>query len=1153
MSSDALGMVTSGTKRGHSQDGDDFRQSDPAKRRQNWNDDERERQHADYTVGWVCALHIELAASRAMLDQQHRDLLKIANDPNEYFLGNIGGHNVVMACLPSGQYGTNNAAIVASNMRSSFPSIRVGLMVGIGGGVPGAGFDIRLGDVVVGTTVIQYDLGKILSGERVQRTLTPRVAPHDLLTVVSKLRAQHESEPSKVPSILEKMLRHHPKMAQEYEYPSHCEDRLFNATYDHGHLADCKHCDPLKVQPRPRRDSNHPRIHYGGVASGTQVVKDGSTRDRLAQELGVICFEMEAAGLVDQFPCMTVRGICDYADSHKNKQWQRHAAATAAAYAKELLSYMAPSRVDAMRAANVREPATDDLQQKLRARRADLLELLRFEQLDSGIRPSKKAAHRKTCEWLLKHEAYRGWLDPSKLSQHRGFLRISGKPGAGKSTLMKFAFDETRRSLPAGKAIASFFFHARGDELEKTIFGLYRSLLVPLLESFPDLQIVFDDLSLVPLGQTACPAVEILKSLFRNAILFLGQRSLTCFVDALDECSEGHVEDMVRYFEDVGEDANETEIKLRICFSSRHYPNIRVKNGLKVTVEDQIGHKEDLEQYVRSYLGKVGSENYTQKIQDQLLEKADGVFIWVVLVLDILNKEIRDGRLFTIEKRLRQIPSKLSELFKNILLRDNNNMDDLLLCIQLILFAKRPLGREEFYFAVLSGLQDNESLVPYNSEQLTVDVMERFVVSSSKGLAETTKVQTVQFIHESVRDFLVKDRGWQVLWPTLGEDFQGFSHDKLQQCCLSQITLDMSTEIPTTECLPKPSSDQEQRLREKVSEKFPFLEYATKHVLHHADAAFGISQFNFLSQFPLNTWVRFSNMLELHESRGYTAMVDITYILAHKNCANLLKASIQRYQDVFKVRGAELYRLPLVAAIANGHREAAEICLDSSEALCYRESILKYFNHGHIFWLAQTINPFYLASDTKYIEMFRLLHATKSLEFTPKGPGGRTMIHYAGDETVVQILLEEGFSIEARCTDNRTPLSYAAEDGRESAVRFLIEKGAVVESRDRSESTPLFYAAKRGHDSIVRVLINAGAAVDTICHESFTPLMMAAAFGHAATVKTLYENGASVNAESDKGETPLFRAAKNLHLHVVGILVEYGASMGHNNKRGLTH
>ncbi|GKT51921.1 5'-methylthioadenosine/S-adenosylhomocysteine nucleosidase [Colletotrichum spaethianum] len=363
MPSDAPDGVPSGAKRGLSQDSEDTPRSDPAKRLRAWgssNGDGRERRHADYTVGWICALHIELAASRAMLDREHGGLLKVANDPNEYVLGNIGAHNVVMACLPSGQYGTNNAAIVASNMRSSFPSIRVGFMVGIGGGAPSDGFDIRLGDVVVGTTVIQYDLGKILSGERVQRTATPRVAPHDLLIAINKLRALHESMPSEVTTILQHMLDRHPKMATEYAYPIQCEDRLFCATYDHAQLAHCNHCDSSKVQPRPLRESNNPHIHYGGVASGNQVVKDGKTRDRLAKELGVICFEMEAAGLVDQFPCMIVRGICDYADSHKNKQWQRYAAATAAAYAKELLSTMAPSKIEAMPTADAPETITDD-------------------------------------------------------------------------------------------------------------------------------------------------------------------------------------------------------------------------------------------------------------------------------------------------------------------------------------------------------------------------------------------------------------------------------------------------------------------------------------------------------------------------------------------------------------------------------------------------------------------------------------------------------------------------------------------------------------------------------------------------------------------------------------------------------------------------
>jgi nucleoside phosphorylase len=76
-------------------------------------------------------------------------------------------------------------------------------------------------------------------------------------------------------------------------------------------------------------------------------MKDAMIRDTLAKEKGVMCFEMEAAGLMNHFPCLVVRGICDYSDSHKNKQWQGYAAMTAAAYAKDLLTRMVPSRVEA--------------------------------------------------------------------------------------------------------------------------------------------------------------------------------------------------------------------------------------------------------------------------------------------------------------------------------------------------------------------------------------------------------------------------------------------------------------------------------------------------------------------------------------------------------------------------------------------------------------------------------------------------------------------------------------------------------------------------------------------------------------------------------------------------------------------------------------
>ena len=111
--------------------------------------------NSDYTVGWICALQAELAASQAMLDEEHPDLLQAENDTNTYTLGQIGKHNVVLACLPLGTTGASAAATVARDLLRSFPRVRFGLMVGIGGGAPSNDpcQDIRLGDIVVSTPI----------------------------------------------------------------------------------------------------------------------------------------------------------------------------------------------------------------------------------------------------------------------------------------------------------------------------------------------------------------------------------------------------------------------------------------------------------------------------------------------------------------------------------------------------------------------------------------------------------------------------------------------------------------------------------------------------------------------------------------------------------------------------------------------------------------------------------------------------------------------------------------------------------------------------------------------------------------------------------------------------------------------------------------
>ncbi|CAG8934788.1 unnamed protein product [Penicillium salamii] len=299
--------------------------------------------HDAYTVGWISALPIEMAAARAALDEEHGKLPTPKSDSNNYALGEIRGHNVAIACLPSGVYGTTTAAFVASQMLSTFPSIRFGLMVGVGGGVPSKGFDIRLGDIVVskpnGTFggVVQYDHGKTVAEGCFERTGMLNKPPPVLLTAISALESEHLLGSGQVPEFLSQIRVKFAHMPAIFECDQR-KDLLFDASYDHSGAETCGSCEMTRLVHRNPRLSPAPQVHYGLIASGNQVMRHGETRDLLAQELKVICFEMEAAGLMDQFPCLVIRGICDYADSHKTKEWQGYAASTAAAYAKELLS-----------------------------------------------------------------------------------------------------------------------------------------------------------------------------------------------------------------------------------------------------------------------------------------------------------------------------------------------------------------------------------------------------------------------------------------------------------------------------------------------------------------------------------------------------------------------------------------------------------------------------------------------------------------------------------------------------------------------------------------------------------------------------------------------------------------------------------------------
>ncbi|PLN80576.1 hypothetical protein BDW42DRAFT_112082 [Aspergillus taichungensis] len=1068
-------------------------------------------QHDQYTVAWICALHVEMAAARSMLDETHEPLSKPPDDSNAYVLGSIKQHNVVIACLPYEQYGTNNAAVLLTNMKRTYKRIQAGLMVGIGGGVPGK-VDLRLGDVVVGTEVVQWDLGKVIGDGKLQHTAISRIAHRSLGTVVTALRSKHETSPSQIPSILQQKLQTLP----EYSRPN-LPDRLFHATYDHESTTPgCEGCDQSKLVARSNRQSDNIMIHYGAIASGNQVMRSATDRDALARELDIICFEMETAGLIDIIPCLPIRGICDYSDSHKNKEWQRYAAATAAAYAREFLGELPVAEAHASDIGthfSRHRPSNE--------RRQRLLDSLKFEQIDSRRRTIKSALG-KTCKWFLSHPSYETWLDPAKLTEHHGFLWVSGKPGAGKSTIMKFAYERMRQKARSKNTLmASFFFNARGVRLEKSILGLYRSLLLQLLEGYPDLQTVLDDPSLVSQELDSCPTLNVLKDLFHDSILALGKRGFTCFVDALDECDEQQIIDMVQYFEDLTEESSAKGILFRVCFSSRHYPYIVIRHGIRLTLEDQLGHVEDLTTYAASRL-RIDNPVFAKEILSELLGKAAGVFMWVVLVVDILNKEYRRGAMF-LRKRLAEIPSDLSELFKDILRRDQEDMQALQLCIFWILYAKRPLEPKEFYHAIWSGLSpsyfDNDQIpdVTTSDPAGTLNRFDRYVIHVSKGLAETTKSRkpTVQFIHESVRDFLIKDGGLYELWPELGFDTESLGHETLKQCCSLYMNHSFIG-ASLGKLLPEPNLNGQV----EILKEFPFLEYVIRNILYHANnSAKLLPQVEFLSAFPLSNWIKSHNCFEKHKIRRYIPDVNLIYVLAEQGHSDLIRIRLKDEAQIH-VPG-ERYQHPLFAAIANGNKKAVAALLnipsnihegvDITDGLHCRKDFTYYKDRTPLSWAAQD-----------------------------------------GREAFVKLYLQSDIDVDHTDKWGRTPLSRASGNGHEAVARLLLDNGAEVNKKDKYKRTPLIEASRYGREAVVRLLLKKGAEVNIKDKFGRTPLAKASKYGHEAVARLLIENGAEVNIKDKYGRTPLIEASRYRREALARLLLGKGAESNDCDLLGLT-
>jgi ankyrin repeat protein len=854
------------------------------------------------------------------------------------------------------------------------------------------------------------------------------------------------------------------------------------------------------------------------------------------------------------------------------------------------------------------------IEQSLHTEQRQMLQdSLRFDQIDARHMTIKNA-HARTCKWFLECPKYLQWLDPAELDKHHGFLWIKGNPGTGKSTLMKFAAAHARRK-GADREVVSFFFNARGEDLERSTVGTYRSLLLQLLEKSPRLLRVFDSLGL----STACISteynwsIEALETLLEQALRML-EKPTVCYIDALDECDERQIRELIAFFERMGEFVASSEIQFHICLSSRHYPHITIEKGIDLVLEGQEGHSQDITNYIQDKL-KIGKSKLAQQIYTKLQQKASGIFMWVVLVVEILNKEHDRGRIHVLQRRLQEIPGDLHTLFRSILTRDSYSKKELLLCIQWVLFAAEPLSPVELYYAILSGVEP-EALSAWDQGETTPDTIERFILDSSKGLTDITasKAQRVQFIHESVRDFLLKGDNLSDIWPELANNFHGTSHEALKQCCLNFMNAEIQgvslAENPRSGMAPRQDRIYEERgAKRKVTgrlalataEKCPFLPYAVNNVLYHADAAegYGVTQ-NHLRHFALGRWIEHNNLFEKHVVRKYTKDVTLLYLLAERNLKNLIKAS-PSILDCLEV-GNERYGPPIFASatcksvdatrlfvealrrrsspagspdrLSAPQDDEQNICQEARRTFKYqrkRNILLNAVELGNTLVFGSIIDisrdlvdsadsqgrtPLWYAVKYGYAPMVKLLLATGvvRVDGDPSHEGSTPLLAAIKDvdAKTLGLLLRAKADVDAKRGIRDDLSQIVLKGGYEEVVKLLLNAGAKVTAASSVYRSALTQACHNGQRKLVKLLLDTGAEVDTPDHDGHTPLQVASTNGNKEVVELLLSAGAEVNKVGPHGTTPLQAASTNGNKEVVELLLSAGAEVNKVGPHGTT-
>ncbi|GAB7324003.1 hypothetical protein MBLNU13_g07405t1 [Cladosporium sp. NU13] len=725
-----------------------------------------------------------------------------------------------------------------------------------------------------------------------------------------------------------------------------------------------------------------------------------------------------------------------------------------------------------------------------RAPRPDFLEALSFDHMDSRI-ANIDSALKDTCRWLFQTSEYIRWRDRSLFNDHHGFLWIKGKAGSGKSTMTKCAFEHAEENSH-GDAVVSFFFNARGHTLEKTVEGMYRSLLAQLLRKLPALR---------PKFPAHAPQdgweIGLLRNFLTKAVRGLSRNCVvTFYIDALDECNENDIREAIDFFEELGELAHSSSAHLYIYFASRYYPRITISHSEEIRLDEQDQHDEDISTYVQTKL-KISDCDRKKELASQIQARSSGVFLWVVLIIRMLRIKIDRGLshpelLF----EMKAVPTKVQDLIADIL-KDPDEV--LVVTMQWVLFASRPLQLEEIYFAIrasMGGLTTgawDQGLVDYST-------MENFVLDSSRGLVEMTQAHppTAQFIHESVREYLLQD-GLINIDRSLRPNVSALSNAKMARWCQTYLELDLDAHIVSefddnymngqgSAIWLRSENPVWAELLSALKMKYPFIHYVLDHTFDHLEIAHkgGAVDLASLCDFPVQTWTKLSNELGWQRTTALHDSASLILLLVINEAETLAEAVLAASSGSSHTAREDGGTANLVAA-----SQDEQLFHYDPNAPCDGRPIL-YRAAGH---------------DFSNIVSTLVQHGA-DVNAHSRGPGmsndsALLLAIQHGNLRTVEVLLDLGAHIEPTGPGAMTPLALAVSKGFTYIAHLLLEYGARVNAIDGCYETALIAAAFTADQDMVEMLLDHGADIDAVSLHYGTATNVATRRGHAGILQVL--------------------------------------------------